>query len=96
MGLASATWGSLPSFQSKQVANSKKRYGFSGNSFIACVEFGKKIKAKSIVTGGQSFDPSSKHFTDQAQMYIDGNFKDVLFYKEDVMKHVERKYHPGE
>ena len=57
---------------------------------------GKKIKAKSIVTGGQSFDPSSKHFTDQAEMYIDGNFKDVLFYKEDVMKHVERKYHPGE
>jgi acyl-homoserine-lactone acylase len=29
-------------------------------------------------------------------MYMDGNFKDVLFYKEDVMKHVERKYRPGE
>ncbi len=96
VGLASATWGSLPSFQSRRLANSNKRYGFSGNSFIACVEFGKKVKAKSIITGGQSFDPSSKHFTDQAQMYIEGNFKDVLFYKEDVMKHVERKYHPGE
>jgi acyl-homoserine-lactone acylase len=103
VGLASATWGSLPSYQSRRFANSDKRYGFSGNSFIACVEFvrkdslgGKKIKAKSSITGGQSFDPSSKHFTDQAQMYIDGNFKDVLFYKEDVMKHIERKYHPGE
>ena len=96
VGLASATWGSLPSYQSRRFNNSTKRYGFSGNSFIACVEFGKKIKAKSIATGGQSFDPSSKHFTDQAEMYIDGNFKDVLFYKEDVMKHVERKYHPGE
>lgn len=103
VGLASATWGSLPSFQSRRFGNSDKRYGFSGNSFIACVEFVrrdslgvKKVKAKSIITGGQSFDPSSKHFTDQAQMYIDGNFKDVLFYKEDVMKHVERKYHPGE
>ncbi len=96
VGLASATWGSLPSFQSRHFANSNKRYGFSGNSFIACVEFGKTIKAKSIITGGQSFDPSSQHFTDQAQMYIDGNFKDVLFYKEDVLKHVERKYHPGE
>ena len=42
VGLASATWGSLPSFQSKRFANSNKRYGFSGNSFIACVEFGKK------------------------------------------------------
>ena len=96
VGLASATWGSLPSYQSRPFVNSNKRYGFSGNSFIACVEFGKKVKAKSIITGGQSFDPSSKHFTDQAQMYINGNFKDVLFYKEDVLKHVERKYHPGE
>jgi acyl-homoserine lactone acylase PvdQ len=103
VGLASASWGSLPSYQSRRFANSNKRYGFSGNSFVACVEFvrkdslgGKKVKARSIITGGQSFDPSSKHFTDQAQMYIDGNFKDVLFYKEDVMKHVERKYHPGE
>ena len=95
-GLASSAFGSLPSFVSHPFPGTNKRYGFSGNSFIACVEFGKKLKARSIITGGQSFDPSSKHFTDQAQMYIDGNFKDVLFYKEDVLKHVERKYHPGE
>jgi acyl-homoserine-lactone acylase len=95
-GLASSAFGSLPSFVARRSANSNKRYGYSGNSFIACVEFGKKLKAKSVITGGQSFDPDSKHFTDQAQMYIDGNFKDVLFYKEDVLKHVERKYHPGD
>ncbi len=95
-GLASSGWGSLPSFVGRRFPNANKRYGVSGNSFIACVEFGKKVKAKSVITGGQSFDPSSKHFTDQAQMYIDGNFKDVLFYKEDVMKHAERSYHPGE
>jgi acyl-homoserine-lactone acylase len=29
-------------------------------------------------------------------MYINGSFKDVLFYKTDVLKHVERQYHPGE
>jgi hypothetical protein len=29
-------------------------------------------------------------------MYTKGQFKDVLFYKEDVMKHVERQYRPGE
>ncbi len=29
-------------------------------------------------------------------MYSKGKFKDVFFYKEDVMKHVERSYHPGE
>jgi len=95
-GLASSAFGSLPSFVARRFPGTNKRYGVSGNSFIACVEFGKKLKAKSVITGGQSFNPSSRHFTDQAQMYLDGNFKDVLFYKEDVMKHVERKYHPGE
>ncbi|MGZ3845528.1 MAG: penicillin acylase family protein [Flavisolibacter sp.] len=96
VGLAAATFGSLPSFATRRLPDLNKRYGVSGNSFVACVEFGKKVSAKSVVTGGQSFDPSSPHFTDQAERYIDGNFKDVLFYKEDVLKHVERQYHPGE
>ena len=90
-----STFGQLPSFVSRTM-NTKKRYGYSGNSFIAAVEFGPKIKAKSIITGGQSFEPNSKHFTDQAQMYLDGKFKDVLFYKEDVLQHAEKTYHPGE
>ncbi len=96
VGLAAATFGSLPSFASRRPQGLDKRYGVSGNSFIASVEFGKKVKAKSVITGGQFFNPASPHFTDQAQMYIDGKFKDVLFYKEDVLKHIERQYHPGE
>lgn len=96
VGLAAATFGSLPSFASRRFPGLDRRYGVSGNSFVACVEFGKKVKAKSIITGGQSFNPSSKHYIDQAEMYINGNFKDVLFYKEDVLKHVEKQYHPGE
>jgi acyl-homoserine-lactone acylase len=96
VGLAASTWGSLPSFVTRRSTETNKRYGISGNSFIACVEFGKKLKAKSIITGGQSFDPSSRHFTDQADMYIKGNFKDVLFYKQDVLKHAVKTYHPGE
>ena len=95
VGSVGSQFGQLPSFQSRTM-NTKKRYGYSGNSFIAAVEFGPRIKAKSIVTGGESFDPASKHFTDQADGYINGRFKDVLFYKEDVLKHVERSYHPGE
>jgi acyl-homoserine lactone acylase PvdQ len=95
VGLTSSAFGQLPSFQSRTF-NTKKRYGYSGNSFIAAVEFGPRIKAKTIVTGGESFDPASKHFTDQASMYIEGKFKDVLFYKKDVLKHAEKTYHPGE
>ena len=95
VGIASALFGSLPAYETVWE-NNRKGYGVAGNSFVAAIEFGEKIKAKSIIAGGQSFDPGSKHFTDQAAMYIEGKFKDVLFYKEDVTKHAERKYHPGE
>ena len=95
-GFAASTWGCLPSFVSRSFAGTKKRYGYNGNSFICAVEFGKKIKAKSLLAGGESGKKESKHFTDQALMYTKGQFKDVLFYKEDVMKHVEKIYHPGE
>lgn len=96
VGFASATWGMLPSYNSRTFEGTQKRYGVSGNSFICAVEFGKKIKAKSLLAGGQSGDPSSPHFLDQAEMYTKGVFKDVLFYREDVEKHIEKKYKPGE
>lgn len=96
VGFAASTWGMLPSYVSRTFPGTKKRYGVNGNSFIAAVEFGKRIKAKSLLAGGQSGDPNSKHFFDQGLMYSKGEFKDVLFYKEDVMKHAERNYHPGE
>jgi acyl-homoserine lactone acylase PvdQ len=96
VGFVSSTWGMLPSYSSKTFPGTKKRYGVNGNSFICAVEFGKKIKAKSLLAGGQSGDENSKHFFDQGTMYSKGQFKEVLFYKEDVLKHAEKKYHPGE
>lgn len=81
----------------------KKRYGVSGNNFICVFEIvskdyfeGKKIKAKSLLAGGNSGNPLSAHFTDQLEMYTKGQFKEVLFYKEDVLKKAEKTYHPGE
>jgi acyl-homoserine lactone acylase PvdQ len=68
----------------------------SGNSFVAVVEFGDKVRAKSILAGGQSGDPSSPHFYDQAQPYIDARFKDVAFYRDDVEARAVRRYHPGD
>ncbi|MER3471435.1 MAG: acylase [Chitinophagaceae bacterium] len=95
VSLGPGTWGSIPSFASRRIGT-KKRYGVSGNSFIAAVEFGKRLKAKTILVSGESFDPGNKHFNDQAEGYIEGKFKNIYFYKEDVLKHVERTYHPGE
>jgi acyl-homoserine lactone acylase PvdQ len=96
VGFTSAQWGMLAAYNSRTYSGTNKRYGFGGASFVCAVEFGKKVKAKSVLAGGESGDPSSKHFTDQALMYTKGQFKDVLFYKEDVLKHMEKTYHPGE
>ncbi len=96
VGFASSTWGMLPCYVSESFPGTKKRYGYSGNSFICAVEFGKTIKAKSLLAGGENGIPLSKHFSDQEEMYAKGKFKDVLFYKEDVQKNAERTYHPGE
>jgi acyl-homoserine-lactone acylase len=96
VGLVSSAFGELPSFVSKEMPNTVNRYGYSGNSFVAAVEFGKRVKARTIVTGGESSDPMSPHFSDQAGMYLTGRFKEVLFYREDVEKNLEKRYHPGE
>ena len=96
VALASATLGSLPSFNGRRFPNTNRRYGVSGNSFVAAVEFGKKLKAKTILTGGESFDPSSRHFTDQAEGFINGRFKEVYFYKADILRHAVVTYHPGQ
>lgn len=92
---ASGNWGALAAYGMTSPQTTKRIYGERGNSFVAAVEFGPKIRARSILAGGQSGDPASPHFNDQAEMYARGEFKDVLFYKEDVLKHLERRYHPG-
>lgn len=96
VGFTSANWGSLASFGMSAPQTTKRIYGDRGNSFVAAVEFGPRVRAKSILAGGESGDPRSPHFMDQAAMYSRGEFKDVLYYKEDIEKQLERRYHPGE
>jgi len=92
---ASSKWGTLPAFESKRQEYTHKRYGYSGSSFIAAISFGKKLEAKTIITGGQSRFAKSSHFTDQAQKYLEGDFKTIHFYKEDVLAHEVISYKPG-
>ncbi len=93
---ASAQWGSLASFGAKRYADTKKYYGSSGNSFVAVIEFGDRIHARAVTAGGESGDPKSKHFDDQAQRYASGDFREVYFYPDQLVGHVERTYHPGQ
>jgi acyl-homoserine-lactone acylase len=92
---ASAQWGSLASFGAKRYPDTKKYYGGSGNSFVAVVEFGDRVRARAVSAGGESGDPKSKHFDDQAGRYASGDFREVYFYPDQLAGHVERTYHPG-
>jgi acyl-homoserine lactone acylase PvdQ len=94
VGLGPAFLGCLPSYET--VFKNNRLYGVGGNSFVAVVSFGPRVKAKSISTGGQSFNPYSPHFLDQTSRFLTGQLKDVPFYREDVLKGARRSYHPGE
>jgi len=95
VAFASGTWGMLPSYNSRVFPGTRNRYGVHGNSFICAVEFGDKVRAKALLAGGQSGDPASPHFNDQVEAYSKGQFREVLFYKEDVLRNAERTYKPG-
>jgi len=92
----SSRWGSLASFGAHRWPGTKRYYGTSGNSFVAVVEFGDKVHARAITAGGESGDPASKHFNDEAERYTTGNLRKVYFWPEELEGHVERTYHPGE
>jgi acyl-homoserine-lactone acylase len=96
VGFAPAQWGALASFDSSKPRRTRKIYGSVGNSFVAAVEFGTPVRAKAIMSGGESGHPASTHFTDQADLYSQGRFRDVLFDPQDVSAHAERTYHPGD
>ena len=96
VAFASSGFGSLAAFGATTFPGTKRMYGTRGNSFVAVVEFGEKVKAKSSLAGGVSGNPDSPYFTNQALNYTNGVFKDVPFYKEDLMKSYSKMYKPGE
>jgi acyl-homoserine-lactone acylase len=95
VGFTSAVWGSLASFGARPYPATKKWYGTSGNSFVAVVEFGDRVQAKAVTAGGESGNPASRHFNDEAQRYSTGNLREVYFYASQLKGHTEREYHPG-
>ena len=96
IGFASAQWGSLASFGAKPANGSKRWYGTYGNSFVAVVEFGPAVTARAISAGGQSGDPRSPHFNDQAERYRAHDFRAVYFTPADLAPHAVRRYQPGQ
>jgi acyl-homoserine-lactone acylase len=91
----SGRWGSLASFGARSYPGTKRWYGTSGNSFVAIVEFGPRVRARAVTAGGESGHPGSRHFNDEAQRYATGNLRDVYFWPDQLRGHIERSYQPG-
>ncbi len=89
-------WGSLAASNAHRWPGTKKYYGASGNSFVAVVDFGPKVRARAIHVGGQSGNPESPHFTDQAHRYVTGDLRTVYFWPDQIKAHAVRTYHPGQ
>jgi acyl-homoserine-lactone acylase len=93
---ASSAYGSLAAFGASPKPGTVKWYGTSGNSFVAVVEFGPRVRAHAVTAGGESGDPASPHFNDEALRYASGNLREVYFWPDQLKGHTEKTYKPGE
>ena len=82
-------------FHAAQADGARRRYGRHGNSYVSVVEFGERARARSIVFFGQSGDPESPHYFDQAHVYGQGRFKEAWFDREEVKANASRTYEPA-
>jgi acyl-homoserine-lactone acylase len=88
--------GIIFNFYTPLARGQKRRYGTAGHSYVSVVEFGPEVRARSLLQFGQSADPKSKHYFDQAELYSKMQFKPAWFTLEEIKANLESSYHPGE
>ncbi len=74
----------------------KNHYAVVGTSYLSIVEFGDRVRSKSLLQYGSSGDPKSPHFFDQAALLSKKQLKDNPIYWDEAVSGAERVYHPGE
>ena len=86
--------GTVFTFGARELPGQKRWYGTVGDTYVAVVDFGKKVTARSLLVMGEVADPASPHYFDQAKLYSEGRFKEAWVASGDIRRHRERTYHP--
>lgn len=92
-GVPSWAGGSF-TFNARSFEGTRRRYGLSGNSYVAVVAFGDEVRAASLHTFGASGEPESPHYFDQAPLYVRGDYKPAPVTLAQVEQAAVRSYRP--
>ena len=68
----------------------------SGESYIMLTRYSKKgVEIETVIPYGNSNDPSSPHFTDQMQLYVDKRLKEMTLDKNAIFSDAIKIYNPN-
>jgi acyl-homoserine lactone acylase PvdQ len=82
-------------FEAEELPGGRRRYGGRGQAAAGVVSLGPEVSSRSVTMFGQSADPASPHYFDQAPLYGRGELKLARFARAEVMTHGRRAYQPG-
>jgi len=88
--------GMVFAFNTRTAPGQKRQYGVQGHSYVSVIEFGPEVKGRSILVMGETANPKSPHYFDQASLYSRQEFKPAWFTVEEVRANAESMYHPGQ
>ncbi|MEM1001622.1 MAG: penicillin acylase family protein [Bacteroidota bacterium] len=65
--------------------------GYFGDSFVLVVEMDEEVKAKGLLTYGNSSSPTNKHYGDQLEMFSKNELRDIWFQRNQQEANLELK-----
>lgn len=87
--------GILFTFGTARHGRQRRRYGVHGNSLVSVAEFGRPVRALSVSVFGQSANPASPHYFDQAPLYAASEMKPISLQMQEIKLHARHTYRPA-
>lgn len=68
-----------------------KMRAVSGDSYVATIEFGDTVRARTLVSYGNASQPGSPHVGDQTELFAKKQLKTAWLVRADIEQHLERR-----